>query len=160
MENIIDLFKSYLANEGVAPVSVINYIIDLRNFFEWFILRLKTAQIKFNEDKAPDLASLITKEAVIDYKNFLLNNSTPIKTINRRLSTLRKFGTFSVSQFWLKNNPAKEISNAGTRPITYPTTQELLLQEFKTDLEIEHVNPLTINNYLADTKQFLRFLGV
>ena len=61
-----------------------------------------------------DIGNILTIEAVSDYKNYLVESNLPIKTINRRLSTLRKFCTFCINQNWMKENVAKKVGNVGS----------------------------------------------
>lgn len=159
MDKLITQFELFLKTQQVSPASVKNYAVDLRNFFEWFILHLKTLQVKFDENNLSTAIELITKEKIELYKDFLSNNNTPVKTINRRLSTLRKFGTFAISQGWLQVNPAKTVPNFGTKPKSEPDFSERIVAEFKNDLLKEGINPVTIKNYANDVSQFLNYLG-
>lgn len=158
MDRLIKQFEFFLNSQKVSYSSLKNYSVDLRNFLEWFTLHLKTERVEFFEEKPASIASLISREKIELYKNFLINNRTPVKTINRRLSTIRKFCSFTVSQGWLATNPGKLVANAGTRPIQEISENEYILDEFKNDLKKEGVSLITIKNYSVDIKQFLNFL--
>lgn len=160
MEKIIKVFEIYLNSQKVSYSSIRNYSVDIRNFLEWFTLHLKTEQVEFNEEDVSCMASLISKEKIELYKNFLLNNRSPVKTINRRLSTIRKFCSFALSQHWLSSNPGKLVTNAGTKPKQEISENEYILDEFKNDLKSEGVSLITIKNYTVDIKQFLEFLNL
>lgn len=166
MDKLVDLFKIYLNTQGVSSTSIKNYLVDLRNFLEWFTLRLKTESVSVNEEDPANLSSFASKDRIEEYKNFLTQNETPLKTINRRLSTLRNYGTFAVSQGWLSTNPARGISNVGikTTPTDNIKTHQSIidveiLREYKRDLLKNGASVLTAKNYLADTAQFLKFIN-
>ncbi len=99
-------FKKYLlsGNKSLTKITIKNYLSDLRHFFGWFIRKFKNIQI-------PEDFKKIDEKIIEEYKNYLIVNGLPLKTINRRLSTLRKFGSFCISQNWLSLNPAKKINN-------------------------------------------------
>lgn len=159
MEKLIDLFRIYLVTQNISPTSRKNYLVDFKNFLEWFTLHLKTNQTSYDEEKPQTLGSLVSKDKIELYLRFLVNNETPVKTINRRLSTMRKFGSFATTQGWTNINPAREIVNIGTKPVKPPNPDDLLLYEFKNDLLAEKVSPVTLKNYLVDVRQFLRFIN-
>lgn len=158
MEKTIKLFGFFLNSQKVSYSSIKNYSVDLRNFFEWFTLHLKTERVEFNEEDPSSIVSFITQEKIELYKNFLIINKTPVKTVNRRLSAIRKFCSFALSQRWLSSNPGKLVTNAGTKAIAEISENEYVLDEFKNDLRREGVSLITIKNYTVDIKQFLSFL--
>ena len=102
----------------------------------------------------PSVLSFINEPVVEAYKNFLIKSNTPLKTINRRFSSLRKFGIFCQSQKWcsllvfdrLKNIPAEE------KPFPEDSYH---LEEFRINLWKDRASKATIKNYLNDVKQFL-----
>jgi site-specific recombinase XerD len=63
------------------------------------------------KDPTRDITSQIDESDVLDYRTYLEKNSVPVATINRRLSTLRKYFTFCISQQWMTVNPGKQVSN-------------------------------------------------
>ena len=93
-----------------APVSIKNYMSDFRHFAGWITLYLKSNQ---KGGMTPPLQETITTNIIFEYKSYLESNNIPHKTINRRLSTVRKFCSFCISQGWLKENPAKKVGNIG-----------------------------------------------
>lgn len=163
MEKLVELFKVYLKTQKVSLSSIKNYATDLRNFLEWFTLYLKTRKLDVDQNNPIVLTSFITKEKIELYKKFLISNKTPIKTINRRLSALRKFGSFAVFQQWIGSNPAKNVVNVNL--VTNIRQERDLkidkfLSEFENDLKREKVSLITIKNYLVDIRQFLHFLAI
>lgn len=144
-------FGLYLKTKGVSPITQKNYLSDLRHFLGWFFLVLKSKKIVVDQSDPSSFCSYITKEVTSRYKNFLSVNRIPPKTINRRLSTLRKFCSFCIAQGYLQENPAKHITNVGKKkdPV------EEILKKFNKALEEEGTTNVTIKNYLSDIKQFL-----
>lgn len=166
MDKLIDLFKIYLEQQTISSLSTKNYLVDLRNFLQWYILYLKTNKIcfnhnsnKINQQNAYNLISLLTSKIIKDYKQFLLEGKTPYKTINRRLTTLRKLGSFALANSWLNINPALSITNITTKTVK-PAQKPLdfqLVDQFIKDLKTEGASTATIKNYTVDIKQFLSF---
>ncbi|MBI5126828.1 phage integrase SAM-like domain-containing protein, partial [Candidatus Roizmanbacteria bacterium] len=112
--NLEPQFRNFLTAENVSSVTLKNYLSDLRHFFGWGNLKLKSDKIEPVENDF----SFLDENFISEYRSYLLENSLPHKTINRRLSTVRKFCSFCISQGWLKENPAKKISNIGQKEIS------------------------------------------
>jgi len=135
-------FKEYLLAGNQKAVSIKNYLSDVRHFFGWLISYFKS------ETATPQL---ITTDVISEYRSYLSTNNIPHKTINRRLSTLRKFCSFCISQGWIKENPAKKISN-----IKYQISNINILEQFQSDLEKEKLDQSVITSYLDDIRDFLK----
>jgi site-specific recombinase XerD len=152
-------FKLYLASQGVSSVTIRNYLSDFNHFWGWLILTLKNQGLSSTSPR--EIIKQITPSVIKDYKNFLFINKTPVKTINRRLSSLRRFGGFCLSQNWLKSNPARKISNLSAKNnCSQPENREQILKKFKAGLEKEKVSSVTIRNYLSDIRHFLAWIEV
>jgi site-specific recombinase XerD len=148
-----ELFKNYLQVEKASSVTVKNYLADINHFLEW--LTQKTG-IK-HQIVGKGIFGLFTKETLNEYKTEQLIKETPLSTLNRRLSALRKFGQFGLRQGWLKENPA--ITNAGSNLLSKNQDQsDKVLSEFQKQLEKEKVSLSTIKNYLSDLRHFLSWL--
>ncbi|MEK7633882.1 MAG: phage integrase SAM-like domain-containing protein, partial [Patescibacteria group bacterium] len=112
-------FKQFLLAGNQKAVSIKNYLSDVRHFFGWLILYFKSHKIQIESEVT--ITQFITTSVISEYKSYLESNNIPHKTTNRRLSTLRKFCSFCISQGWMKENPAKKISNISSLPpTTYP----------------------------------------
>lgn len=100
---ITHMFKLYLVAGKKSPTSIKNYLSDLRHFLGWLQNEIKSdlKQAILDTDSA----------RILVYKEYLKNNLVPTKTINRRLSMLRNFFAFCISQQWIKSNPAKKVIN-------------------------------------------------
>jgi len=142
-------FKKFLLAENVSPITLKSYLSDLRHFLGWTILKLK-AQNKKNFENLSSLEFLnqIDESLVEEYKNYLVVNAIPAKTINRRLSTLRKFFSFCISQGWLKENPAKKIQNL-------KLNIDSIISSFALSLEKENLDQKIIKSYLEVVQEFL-----
>src|SRR3990167_6549789 len=103
--NLEALFKEYLSAGNQKAISIKNYLSDFRHFAGWMISKVKDQRSKIKDEE------IISANDISEYKSYLESNNIPHKTINRRLSTLRKFCSFCISQGWMKENPAKRISN-------------------------------------------------
>jgi len=108
--NLKASFRQSLIAENYSPVSIKNYLSDLRHFFGWL-----------NKPISTNLIGLLSEEQLQNYKNYLEASSFPAKTINRRLSTMRKFCSLLIKQGLIKENPAKKLKNSSVnnnfRPI-------------------------------------------
>ena len=142
-------FKKFLLAENVSPITLKNYLSDLRHFLGWTILKIKAQNKKNFENLSPlEFLNQIDESLVEEYKNYLVVNAIPAKTINRRLSTLRKFFSFCISQGWLKENPAKKIQNLKLKI-------DSIISSFALSLEKENLDQKTIKSYLEVVQEFL-----
>ncbi len=112
--NLEPYFKKYLITENFSLVSLKNYLSDFRHFAGWFDFYLRSHKKTDNSNNFQnyiDSIKHINNDTIFEYRNYLIENNLPHKTINRRLSTIRKFCSFCISQGWLKENPTKKITN-------------------------------------------------
>lgn len=150
-------FKIFLitGNKKIKPISVNNYLSDLRHFFGWIVLTIKNSQseIAFDPDEYQQIFSqFLTEKTVNDYGDYLRANNIPPKTINRRFSTLRKFCTFCIAQGWLKTNPAKAISNVVEAKVKLKKEDPLI--EFETFLLKHEEDENEAKNQIEDVREF------
>jgi site-specific recombinase XerD len=150
-----DFFKLYLTTQKTSPVTVKNYLTDINHFLGW--LAAKTGIHHQIAGKA--IFGLFTRETLNEYKTDQIAN-TPLSTINRRLSALRRFGQFAKFQNWIGENPANKVANANVQFTSEESkpTSEVLLKNFQKHLVEEKVSPVTIKNYLSDLRHFLGWL--
>lgn len=161
MTSLPKTFKLYLKSQGASPVTIKNYLSDFNHFWGWLILTLKSTLIPFDQDVPTTIIDQITPQIIARYKDFLLANKTSEKTLNRKLSTLRKFGQFCISQGWLATNPAKKVTNITLEQGGREKQQsEKILAKFAKSLEKEKVSPVTVKNYLSDLKHFLSWIEI
>lgn len=140
-------FKQFLIAGNFKPITIKNYLSDLRHFFGWLILKLKVIKPDLDSSLVNEIEILkeINPQLIAEYKKYLTSNNLPIRTIKRRLSTLRTFFTFCINQNWLESNPAKN-------------TQKNLIDLFKNALEKEKLDQKTVKSCLDDVQEFLSII--
>lgn len=131
----------------MASVSVKNYLSDLRHFLGWLTL------YSTNNQRSNLIAS-INESSVGEYKSYLIQNNIPEKTVNRRLSTVRKFCSFCISQRWMQENPAKKVTNVILRSPTSRddegSHQNDILTQFKSTVD---------HSVFADVAEFFHIIS-
>lgn len=152
LSNLEASFKQFLLagnkNLILRANTVKNYLSDLRHFIGWS--KSLASNLLINQ--------VLSTSTVASYKEYLMKNKVPAKTINRRLSTLRKFCTFCISQGWIAENPAKKIRNFGV--IVKPQTSDLsgstdILNQFKLYLIGKQIDQKTISSYMDTLEQIM-----
>ncbi len=172
MENTYNLynleapFKNYLLAGNINPISIRNYLSDYRYFTGWMGKQKKH--------------STLSEELIGEYKNYLITSQLPIKTVNRRLSTLRKFCSFCISQGWLKENAAKKVANIidlqkAKLPVSSDFRRDPIFQggtvrekhgnelfslnKYKESLTKKGLPDNEIDQYVADVNEFLSVIS-
>ncbi|HSW76782.1 MAG TPA: site-specific integrase, partial [Candidatus Saccharimonadales bacterium] len=109
-------FGNYLYNSNANPITIKNYILDIRQFLNWASRvtgeLLSTAQEQNAHAAEPkasnqiDLFAKINSFMIEEYKNRLLNeaNMSPL-SVNRKLSSLRKYLSWANSKGLLRHTP-------------------------------------------------------
>lgn len=92
MDNNFSDFKEYLKKNGVSVNSIKFYVSDVRLFMKWI--------------KKTSGSEKLNKEAFESYETFLKFSNLPPQTVNRKLSSLRKFASYLVSR---KKLPASNL---------------------------------------------------
>src|SRR3989344_1807033 len=110
LSNLEPKFKNFLLAENISVISIRNYLSDVRHFFGWLIAN----QIYDNDKNLRTNLASIKESAIENYKNSYLKANLPKKTINRRLSALRKFFTFVQKQGAIEANPATKVNNVSS----------------------------------------------
>jgi site-specific recombinase XerD len=151
-------FTIYLKTQGFSAITVRNYLCDLRHFLGWMELSLRGQNLPFTPEEPQLLGQYFNQALVEKYRSYLACNQLPVSTINRRLSTLRTFAQFCLSQAWIVENPTKEINNI-QHTTNNKGNQGKILEEFKDYLEAQKTSSNTIKNYLADIREFLNFVA-
>lgn len=155
LDRILEMFVKYLASLALSPKSFKNYKSDLNHFLAWAILKIRSygSYIESLTDATPFLSNRLAHE----YKNYMTLNSFPIKTINRRLSTLRHLSRFLLSSQMIDGDFMAQIENVSeAKPKKSKLTP--IVKEFQGYLEAEKTSPNTIKNYISDIRQFLTWL--
>ena len=154
------LFKVYLNSEKISAISLKNYLSDIRHFLGWLTFK-EQSQIKTTIYDNNNIIGLISLPIIIEYQTYLIENNIPLRTVNRRLLTLRKFCSFCISQGWMKENPAKKIKNQvlsiknevniKNKDIT---TQEKIIVQFEKEL-LKNKDKKQIETIINDIREFL-----
>lgn len=155
MEDLIaNNFFSYLSKKLVSSRTLKDYKSDLNSFVSW--LGSKARSLGLLAENLSEIILLIDLNTADDYKAFLLRNNNSIKTINRRLSTLRHLSRFLLNSQILDFNFTQNLENISE----YSNNRSInpLIREFGRHLELEKVSKNTVKNYLSDIKHFLNWL--
>lgn len=137
------LFVDYLRSENLSRLSIKNYKSDIRFYLSW--LSAKHLRNVCYENSPLDSFILLSTESLIDeFKGYMLDAHLPIRTINRRLSSLRRFYAFCHERGVLSHNPASMVPNI---------SREALNREIQDD---SHLKPK--DNTKLTLTQFKNFM--
>ncbi|HKB88492.1 MAG TPA: site-specific integrase [Patescibacteria group bacterium] len=149
-----DFFK-YLTSLGISSKSHKNYRSDLGHFLGWAILKIRS--IGPYVESLTEVVPFLSFELMRDYKTYMIENTAPAKTVNRRLSTLRHLARFLTAVQTTDLDFMKGLENVTLRP-GKKADVDPVINNFKAYLEAEKVSPNTVKNYLSDIKQFMSWL--
>ncbi|MBU0998298.1 site-specific integrase [Patescibacteria group bacterium] len=156
MKDLIKSFENYLLNSiKISKKSLKHYRSDLSHFVGWLFLKIKTLGIladDFNQ-AIPFLSHNLLKE----YKSFLVLNKVALKTVNRRLSTLRHFSKYLILNDLLQFDFMDNIQNIKKQESNL--VQDHLTKKFSKFLESQKVSHSTSKNYIADINQFISWIN-
>ena len=155
LDSIKKSFANYLSSLGISPKSHKNYRSDLNHFGEWVILKIRS--FGSYPETLSDAIPFLSTKLVTEYKSFLSENKTPVKTINRRLSTLRHLARFLQSEELIDNNFMDGVENVNLTGSRFVSFQPLI-GDYKAFLEAKKASKSTIKNYTSDVRQFLSWL--
>ncbi len=133
-------FKDYLYVYGASAVTIKNYLVDINAFTAW---AKETLAIDNNVSK--DNISRLTTGSVEEYKDRLVNVlGMSHKTVNRKLSAIRKYLQFASAQGLLKT-PIQAVTNQGLDH-AIPAEGGLTLEDLKKTERI-HDSALSSREY-------------
>ncbi|HLD27032.1 MAG TPA: site-specific integrase [Patescibacteria group bacterium] len=151
LNNLEALFKEYLIsgikkNQPLHKNTVKNYLSDIRHFLGWFSQSVKESDAFFS----------LSRSHIEAYKKYLIANNLPARTVNRRLSTVRKFCFFCTEAKILHINPSKGIGNICTEKIRKikDTTISSLINDFRHELISEGLSANSIKICIRDIENF------
>jgi len=150
------MFVSFLKETGASEKTRKNYRSDARYFLNWLIFTVES-QLGMIPRSHVTLVRLVTPELIEQYKRFLLANSIPASTINRRLSTIRTLFSFCQNMEWVTTNPAR-VSHIPIRKTRSDDPHDLL-DAFRRDLAEQGASKATVKNYMSDVRQFLDWIA-
>lgn len=142
----INKFTQFLLSQKkpVSRLTIKNYKADLKHFILWF-------EKEFNNNFTPQQ---VTPQIIEIYKN---TKSVSPRSMDRHLSTLRKFFSFTNQEGLISENPFQQLSTLNSQ---LPTPVDpWKLTDFKNYLYVTNTSSLTIKNYVSDIEQFLSWIG-
>lgn len=157
-DTISENFYTFLLSSGVSQSTLKNYKSDIKHFSEWLVRSVKSLGV-YAENLSESLPFINSKTAE-SYKSELLKLGVPSKTINRKLSTLRKLSSYFVQNEILSfefTNSITNIQNESTK--ASPSKTELIIKDFENYLIREKISKNTIKNYLSDINQFFSWIN-
>lgn len=138
-------FKAFLTSSSKSPVTIKNYLSDLRHFLGW-IATLDTS----SDENNFVLKKVITSASIDEYRNHLIQTSVPIVTINRRLATVRIFLLWLYNEGAIESNYSQGLHNVQTLPKAPSQNSKLkqLITDYSKNLDTS--NQVEIEKELVD----------
>jgi site-specific recombinase XerD len=157
------LFKDHLVAEKVSKVTIKNYRSDVKYFINWFYVYIRgyieTVGGEENEVSLIEVFILHSTNGLIEeFKSYLIASNIPLKTINRRLSSIRKFYAFCVKRGYLTDNPSLSVTNHKDQPESILVPTKTSNNNTQADFEKYLSNKLNIQNtddIIEDYKEFM-----
>lgn len=160
LDNLVAEFRHSLELENFSSVTVKNYSSDLRHFIGWALFASESQGQRIEGESFQGFIQFITPSLIADYKSYLLNNQTPQKTVSRRLSTMRKFCAFCISQGWLKENPTKHLANApAAQPLHNVEDIDNIVSAYRQSLATSMPDVTMRNQQYADVIEFVSIIN-
>ena len=156
-DQIIYAFLDDLKLSGLSQNSIRFYKSDISSFTLW--LKLKVRKTGIFADDFKDLLPFIKPSFGESYKNDLISKSTPIVTINRKLSVLRRFSDFLYSKEFLSFDFAKNLQNISAAAPKKTINFYAITEDFRKHLEENKASKNTIKNYVTDVRHFLAWVN-
>jgi site-specific recombinase XerD len=149
-------FSEYLTNLNISPNSHKNYRSDLSHFTEWLILKLHS--FGFYAESFSEAVPFLSSDIANEYVTFMTQNKIPVKTINRRLSTLRHLSKYLFSSHTLEIDFMKSVENISLGRLQKTAATLLIVEDFQSYLEKQKVPKSAVKNYVSDIRQFLAWV--
>ena len=164
MHNYLELFLEYLKSErNVSKNTVQSYFLDLRDFLDHV-----------------DIDSEVTEEKIINYLEILKNKNFQLSTVKRKISALKQFFRFLVTEELIEKNPMtfirqpkscralpKILSEDSVKKFREATTSLPLKEQVRTDLilyllygsglRVSELISLKMNSFVEN--KFIRIFG-
>ena len=152
--DFLKLFVEYLSSQknNASKATIKNYRADVGKFIRWFETEFRKP---FNsKDITPQLIE-VYKKSRVQYLSSSQEKLSP-RSLERHLSSLRKFLHFLKIEGIISKNPFETISNSLKNASL--NKDKWHLNQFKNYLYIYNSAHLTIKNYTIDVKQFFCWL--
>lgn len=151
----LQTFKEFLHAEKISKGTARSYLSDIRHFFSWLKEFSEHHRTEIWKLDFAGLLSQVNENLLEAYKKSLLANNVPAKTVNRRFSSLRRFGSFCQAQNIISLNPFDTLRNISSEQET--GQKKSPLAGFHLFLWQNKASKSTIKNYLNDVRQFLEW---
>lgn len=158
-DNTVKDFLNKLQNEGKSKVSIKNYKSDIGHFLAWAILKLKSYGTY--AESVTEIVPFINHKFFNEYKDYMAENGIKVKTINRRLSTLRNFSKFLYSGNMIEQDFMLGIQNVGIGVTSnVQKISEDIVEKFRESLlKGGKASENTAKNYASDVRSFLAWMN-
>lgn len=150
--NIEALFSNYLSSLYLSSKTLKNYRSDISHFTGWLILKMRAYGVLV--EKLSDAVPFLNNKIGAEYKTYLAENNVPLKTLNRRLSTLRHLSKFLTEAQIIDFDFMQGLPNLSVSK-NVKDEAEILLDGFQAHLLSRNVSKNTAKNYLSDVRQFI-----
>lgn len=159
MQPLLNQFQSFLVgSKHISPSTVKNYVSDINHFLNFVAASIQEPELKPSHITAAVIASYCLSLTQSTSNQTTPNTPTtpttpspiPSSSVNRRLSSLRRFGQFLADTKLLDFNPAANVTNLNIDP-----TLNQVIIHYKKHLETESLSHSTVKNYVSDLKKYL-----
>ncbi len=143
---VLAQFKRFLKTKKLSPLSIKNYLSDLRRFLAYL------------QNHQPHLKSLhsIKLHHFKSYLTHLTNQGFSPASLNRNIATLRQFGHF-LEQVHNIENPTQNLARLG--PTSPNSSSTNYIKHFTNYLKQQQLSSQTIKSYKSDINQYLHWLN-
>jgi site-specific recombinase XerD len=144
-------FGNYLKSLDLSQKTFKNYLSDINHFSVWIADKLKTHGTYI--EGLTDAIPFLNRELAEEYKSQMHLNGVPVKSINRRLSTLRKLAEYLLMDAELPVNFMDKVGNFALS--TAKRDYDAVIKDFLSFLSSNKATPNTLKNYLSDIRHFI-----
>lgn len=141
----IVLFQNYLASQISSANTVKNYVADIKHFQKWFA----------QEKNQPFDPRIVTTNDIENFTISLKQTKFAPATIERKVSSLRKFFGFLKDKNLIETNPLDPPAGRMKLEISKDPYH---LTDFKNFLYVSNAQSNTIKNYIHDVSHFISWL--
>jgi len=162
IEAVLKQFAEFLFAQQLSKKSVTNYLSDVRVFLEHRLANDQVFQERAAQQDLKQWLSSLEKD-ITAYRAELLEEATPLSTINRYMASFRQFGAFLTAVHQISafgHSSGEYLKNISFSPESHlHSLSDRLLQQFKLALTHRGCSDSTIKNYCADMHQYMQWLG-
>ncbi len=149
--DLLTLFDTYLRQQKAVPsnTTIKNYKSDIRTFIAWYEKEFSIAFTALSV--TPQIIEIYRKRSAPQSSGEVGSSLSP-RSMERHISSLRKFFLFLVEKEHIVQNPFSQIQDARFKAQGSLDTWKL--KGFKDYLYAVDASPLTIKYYINDIQQF------